>query len=159
MKGISWTDQRIEALTALYLRGLSCSQIAAEMKIGITRNAVIGKINRLGLTRPFHARPKKQSQPRPKRTRQRSNPYADRWSGAPKLLPVDTSELRRAEVIPRDLTLLELTEGDCRWPSAASPFSFCGHPKFQGSYCASHHFLSIGPGTYSERRATEVVVA
>ena len=51
-----WTPERIEQLRNGVSSGLSCSQIAAE--IGVTRNAVIGKIHRLGLApgRPTAAR-------------------------------------------------------------------------------------------------------
>jgi GcrA cell cycle regulator len=46
----TWTSERIELLKRCLQAGLSCSQIARE--IGVTRNAVIGKRNRLGLSRP-----------------------------------------------------------------------------------------------------------
>src|ERR1700730_13899541 len=45
----TWTPERIEQLRNYASSGLSSSQIAAE--IGVTRNAVIGKLNRLGLAR------------------------------------------------------------------------------------------------------------
>src|SRR5277367_4975507 len=44
----TWTAERIEQLRNFVVTGLTCSQIAAE--IGVTRNAVIGKIHRLGLS-------------------------------------------------------------------------------------------------------------
>ena len=47
---MSWTDERVELLRKLWLDGLSASQIAAELAHGITRNAVIGKVHRLGLS-------------------------------------------------------------------------------------------------------------
>ena len=46
---MSWTDERVEMLKKLWADGLSASQIAAELG-GITRNAVIGKVHRLGLS-------------------------------------------------------------------------------------------------------------
>src|SRR5205085_4411379 len=46
---VSWTDERIETLKKLWSEGLSASQIAAELG-GVTRNAVIGKVHRLGLS-------------------------------------------------------------------------------------------------------------
>jgi GcrA cell cycle regulator len=46
---MSWTDERVELLRKLWSDGLSASQIAAELG-GITRNAVIGKVHRLGLS-------------------------------------------------------------------------------------------------------------
>ena len=48
---MTWTDERVEQLKKLWSDGLSASQIAAELG-GITRNAVIGKVHRLGLVRP-----------------------------------------------------------------------------------------------------------
>jgi GcrA cell cycle regulator len=47
---MSWTDERVELLRKLWNQGLSASQIAAELNHGITRNAVIGKVHRLGLS-------------------------------------------------------------------------------------------------------------
>ena len=46
---MSWTDDRVEALSRLWLEGRSASQIAAALGGGLTRNAVIGKVHRLGL--------------------------------------------------------------------------------------------------------------
>ena len=46
---MSWTDDRIELLRKLWLDGLSASTIAREMGGAITRNAVIGKVHRMGL--------------------------------------------------------------------------------------------------------------
>ena len=48
-KDMSWTDERVELLKKLWSDGLSASQIATELG-GITRNAVIGKVHRLGLS-------------------------------------------------------------------------------------------------------------
>lgn len=46
---MSWTDERVEILQKLWAEGRSASQIAKEMG-GVTRNAVIGKVHRLGLS-------------------------------------------------------------------------------------------------------------
>ena len=46
---MTWTDERVELLKKLWADGLSASQIAGELG-GITRNAVIGKVHRLGLS-------------------------------------------------------------------------------------------------------------
>lgn len=46
-----WTEQRIADLKQFWGEGYSCSQIAAKMGCGITRNAVIGKVFRLDLER------------------------------------------------------------------------------------------------------------
>jgi len=47
--GLPWTDERVELLKKLWADGLSASQIAGQMG-GVTRNAVIGKVHRLGLS-------------------------------------------------------------------------------------------------------------
>ena len=46
---MSWTDERVELLTKMWGEGQSASQIAKELG-GVTRNAVIGKVHRLGLS-------------------------------------------------------------------------------------------------------------
>jgi len=46
---MSWTDERVTTLKKLWLDGLSASQIMRQLG-GVSRNAVIGKIHRLGLT-------------------------------------------------------------------------------------------------------------
>ena len=46
---MSWTDERVEVLKKLWAEGHSASQIAKQLG-GVTRNAVIGKVHRLGLS-------------------------------------------------------------------------------------------------------------
>jgi len=46
---MSWTDERVEKLKELWGEGMSASQIAKALG-GVTRNAVIGKVHRLGLS-------------------------------------------------------------------------------------------------------------
>jgi GcrA cell cycle regulator len=46
---MSWTDERVDLLSRLWLEGKSASQIAGLLSGGLTRNAVIGKVHRLGL--------------------------------------------------------------------------------------------------------------
>jgi len=65
---LSWTDERIDQLKAMWEKGLTASQIAEELG-GVSRNAVIGKAHRLGLqSRPSPVKaneaPKKPAAPR-----------------------------------------------------------------------------------------------
>jgi GcrA cell cycle regulator len=54
---MSWTDERIDRLKALWTQGMTASQIADELG-GVSRNAVIGKAHRLGLqSRPSPVKP------------------------------------------------------------------------------------------------------
>ncbi|MGR3571339.1 GcrA family cell cycle regulator [Brevirhabdus sp.] len=46
---MSWTEERVETLKTMWSEGKSASQIAKELG-GVTRNAVIGKVHRLGLS-------------------------------------------------------------------------------------------------------------
>jgi GcrA cell cycle regulator len=46
---MSWTDERVELLSQLWAEGRSASQISLALGAGLTRNAVIGKVHRLGL--------------------------------------------------------------------------------------------------------------
>lgn len=68
---MSWTDERVELLKKMWGEGQSASQIAKELG-GVTRNAVIGKVHRLGLSNratsasPAKSEPKEKPAPAPK---------------------------------------------------------------------------------------------
>src|SRR5258705_10145083 len=66
MTVLTWSDDRVEQLKKLWEAGLSANQIAAELG-GVTRNAVIGKVHRLGLSgrakRPATAAPRQRKAP------------------------------------------------------------------------------------------------
>ena len=73
---MAWTDERVELLKKLWSEGLSASQIAGRLG-GVTRNAVIGKVHRLGLS--GRATSSRSSVPRPRRN------HTPRQSRAPSL--------------------------------------------------------------------------
>lgn len=152
--------------------GASCSQIAAELGGDFTRNSVIGKLHRLNLSgrdKKVHTAPKLQRDrnrfvPRPGNvTPQRS--YVKDAPRPPNPAPhkrSETKQKRRAAVPDvleemRSLTLMELTQSDCRWPIGdprAESFRYCGNEKdFDHSYCAFHHKLSRSPSNNEERNA------
>lgn len=54
---MSWTDERVEVLKTMWGEGKSASQIAKDLG-GVTRNAVIGKVHRLGLSNRASTAPK-----------------------------------------------------------------------------------------------------
>ncbi|MCF3593117.1 GcrA cell cycle regulator [Rhodobacteraceae bacterium LMO-12] len=63
---MSWTDERVELLKKMWGEGQSASQIAKELG-GVTRNAVIGKVHRLGLSnRATGAKTEAKAKPSPK---------------------------------------------------------------------------------------------
>jgi GcrA cell cycle regulator len=60
---MSWTDERVEKLQQMWTDGQSAAQIAKALG-GVTRNAVIGKVHRLGLSnRSAPAKPISEAEP------------------------------------------------------------------------------------------------
>ena len=89
---MSWTDERVSTLKKLWLDGLSASQIAKQLG-GVTRNAVIGKVHRLGLS--GRAAPSQPSRPvfkapRPARPARSDRPLLGVGGPSPRLRPVRT---------------------------------------------------------------------
>lgn len=85
---MGWTDERVELLKKLWQDGLSASQIAKQLG-GVTRNAVIGKVHRLGLS--GRAAPSKPARPvfkAPRPARQAAAPAATKISVPPGILMV-----------------------------------------------------------------------
>jgi GcrA cell cycle regulator len=155
---MSWTDERVELLRRLWLEGLSASRIAAELSDGITRNAVIGKVHRLGLSGRVKAPSTTASVPREREARPAApKPIMTAVHGnlALKPMPVQAVVTKSAEdvVIPfaENVTIMELREAMCRWPvgDPSSPdFRFCGGKRNGGSdgpYCAHHAKIAYQP--------------
>ncbi len=61
---MSWTDERVETLKRMWGEGQSASQIAKELG-GVTRNAVIGKVHRLGLSNRVGGKEEEEEAPAP----------------------------------------------------------------------------------------------
>ena len=149
----TWTAERIEQLRHCVVTGLTCSEIAAE--IGVSRNAVIGKIHRLGLSsgRPAGAQAR-DCPPRARRPRASTQRRMLQLAYAQKMP-------RGGEPIVFDATvasaqpcsLVELAERKCRWPlgdPVKSDFAFCGNEAVGGfAYCIGHPRMAYRS---SERR-------
>lgn len=135
----TWTAERVEQLKAGVNAGLSCSQIACD--IGVSRNAVIGKLNRLGLARGRTAavrRTERASAPRPRHPAiitQRQMLRAVYAEAPPVAQEASVVSMARC-------SLLELGQKTCRWPISepdAADFAFCGNTAAAGlPYCAGH---------------------
>jgi GcrA cell cycle regulator len=153
---MSWTDERVELLKKLWSDGLSASQIAAELG-GITRNAVIGKVHRLGLS--GRAKPSS-SVPRTRKSRPshllRVGRPATRGNTALARLPIyelepeaEPEPLENIIPIGQRCQLLQLSDATCRWPigDPGSPdFFFCGgKPVSELPYCAYHARIAYQP--------------
>lgn len=141
-----WTDERVAMLKKLWQDGLSASQIAAELG-GVTRNAVIGKVHRLGLSG--------RGQPTSsiKRQRRTHGQAARRSRQAVTVgnLALNVDAIAEAEFRPRRnvvvpiakrLTIYALTEHTCKWPigdPGGEDFHFCGNDSLEGvPYCDYH---------------------
>jgi GcrA cell cycle regulator len=149
----TWSEHRIEQLKRCFQAGLTSSQIARE--IGVTRNAVIGKLSRLGLSRPRNVAT---SQLELRRGAKLMRPRRARLNlvGQNDVLMTAFSALApQAEDIAvpaggRGVTLLELSHGKCRWPidrPDADDVYFCGSEPVAGlPYCAAHARIAYRPG-------------
>ncbi len=158
---MSWTDERVELLKKLWSDGLSASQIAAELG-GITRNAVIGKVHRLGLS--GRAKSTSSASPRPRKPRAPSHmlrigraairgntalahAYELEVEAEPELLEIPQEQRK---------TLLQLNEHTCRWPvgdPGAADFFFCGgETANELPYCSYHSRVAYQPAADRRRQ-------
>lgn len=142
--GTAWSDERIEQLKALYAQGVPFSEIGAEL--GISRNACIGKAHRLGLGGSNVGRKPGSTSKVGGRTgigavvqkinATRKSPFRP----GPKIKAEPFVCAPVVNLEPLNISIYELTEISCRYPSAEAPFTFCGLPQRVGSsYCAKHH--------------------
>lgn len=158
---MSWTDERVEILRKLWAEGLSASQIANRLG-GVTRNAVIGKVHRLGLSGRTTTSRVKTPRPR-RRTAQRNGGggqtfrthgnvalkayYEADPDAEAQPAPATVEEL----VIPvaERASILSLKESMCRWPigdPGEEDFHFCGRNSDQGNpYCEFHAQVAYQP--------------
>lgn len=108
---MSWTDERVEKLKELWTEGMSASQIAKVLG-GVTRNAVIGKVHRLGLSNrgPGNGEEAKPADPAPKsKPAAKAAPAAEPAEAAPApepqaAAPVPAPAARRTAPVIRDAT-------------------------------------------------------
>lgn len=143
----TWTAERIALLKNRIDAGLSCAEIARD--IGVSRNAVIGKANRLGLFRFKRGtagqmeRTRIPKDMRPRIVTQHQIPRA-LWE-KPQFAFVEASEQSA-----KRCSLIELQHWHCRWPigdPAAEDFGFCGNKPINGlPYCPSHSRLAYRSG-------------
>ncbi len=153
-----WSEEHTKRAVELFRGGYTANEIAAI--IGCTRNAVIGKMTRLGEKSPnknylhrIHGERKAAPTPKPKAIARpnmqtinaraaRRNPIQPQGP----ILPVERHAPREyvASVVTRK-KLMELAQDDCRWPCGQpgeDGFFFCGHPSADMAanrpYCDLH---------------------
>ncbi|MGK7651807.1 GcrA family cell cycle regulator [Roseovarius sp. B08] len=107
---MSWSDERVELLKKMWSEGQSASQIAKELG-GVTRNAVIGKVHRLGLSNrsgsgngaaaseaPAKAKPATKAKPAAAKTKPAA-PKPEAKKPEPKEEPAPTAAASRVKAI------------------------------------------------------------
>ncbi len=168
---MSWTDERVETLKKLWQEGHSASQIAKALG-GVTRNAVIGKVHRLGLSgraapsqpaRPLYkpARP-----PRPAAQPAHTPHVSHAAPAAPQRVtppvvarpPVISQPVVPYVESPGTATVLTLGAKMCKWPigdPSSDSFSFCGRRADDGTpYCVEHGRVAYQPSQKAKKRDT-----
>jgi GcrA cell cycle regulator len=160
---MTWTPERVDLLKTLWDKGLSASQVAKQLG-GVTRNAVIGKINRMGLSgRAKPSKPKRlPAAPKPRhnnfvainRERHQAKAFprkvppvvfanpGTKLSTVPKEPFQGVDRARAFEPLegsnPRPWT--EREWGECAWPvdGGADVQLSCCEPGFAKGWCKSH---------------------
>lgn len=144
---MGWTDERVELLKKLWQDGLSASQIAKQLG-GVTRNAVIGKVHRLGLSgRAAPSKPQRTvfKAPRPARPAAMVVTAPRRMSDSS---PTPPTPVRYIDERPGTATVLTLGAHMCKWPigdPALDSFTFCGRRSDEGPYCHEHAEVAYQP--------------
>lgn len=149
-----WSDARVELLAKLWAEGRSGSQIAGRLG-GVTRNAVIGKVHRLGLVDRANPRSNHTGLGVVRKRKSRAPSDASRLNFARQrpASPLRQVLLDRSPIPPPATTdipkvsFLELEPTKhCRWPCIDDPAKvrvqdpqFCGDPRVEGQpYCRDH---------------------
>jgi GcrA cell cycle regulator len=135
MSAEEWTPDRIKVLIALWEEGLPTSEIGRRM--GVTKNAVVGKVHRLGLKQrqsPIRQSSTTGIQPKKVKPAAANAPQADALAHAVvNATPIPLGEMVRLE---------ELTSSMCCWPEGepgTETFHFCGQPSVaEKPYCEAH---------------------
>jgi len=164
----AWNDERVEVLKKLWSEGLSASQIAARLG-GVTRNAVIGKVHRLGLSgrattsrmKSHRPRARMANAKRPMKPRTAFGNPAVRALYHPEAEPYVSPVEELVIPLAERKTIQTLTECTCRWPIGdpqMADFHFCGKNKVPGlPYCEFHARRAFQP-PQPRRREREIVI-
>jgi GcrA cell cycle regulator len=141
MPAATWTEDRVRTLSTLWSAGLSAAAVAKRLGGEVTRNAVIGKLHRLGL-----AGRERPSAPKIVRSRPPAAPAASaRAAGMPSRAPASPCMIAAAPDEMGLATLLSVRAGQCRWPLGdpnADTFRLCGRPACRGAFCGAHGALA-----------------
>ena len=145
-----WTDEQVERLKQLWLEGLSASQVAKRLG-GVTRNSVIGKVYRLGLSRKTLASRTDEASQSEVGVALEASRLSSGSQGQNGVCGEDASRPQSGSATASNghIDLLNLNERTCRWPigEPCKPgFCFCGKtPKPGSPYCEYHTGIAYQP--------------
>ncbi|MCJ2014438.1 GcrA family cell cycle regulator [Methylobacterium sp. J-076] len=167
--GLSWTEERVALLRRLWEDGQSASKIAAQLG-GVTRNAVIGKVHRLGLSgrvksgedapvaiiKPVEVEKVAVAAAAPEPTVVVAHRPAPEFPQAPAPMPVAVAASEPVAIpTSQRVTIMDLRESMCRWPlgdPTTPEFRFCGARSITGlPYCTHHAEIAYQPATERKR--------
>lgn len=159
----SWTAEASESLAQLWESSLSASEIG--VILGVSKNAVIGKVRRLGLVpRPIGCNPLTREE---KRTAIARAKAGESFAQIARDLGRHASAISKAAqapepILPHDLpgkSLIALGSKECRYivfGDTSLTYRFCGTPALaHSSYCEQHHKACWNPAP--KRKRTEPV--
>ncbi|GJD34719.1 GcrA family cell cycle regulator [Methylobacterium aerolatum] len=165
--GLSWTDERVALLRRLWEDGQSASKIAAQLG-GVTRNAVIGKVHRLGLggrvkgaevdaasaVKPAEVEKPVAAAPIPELVVAETHRPAPEFPTA--AVPARPAATEAAAIpVSQRVTIMDLRESMCRWPlgdPTTPEFRFCGARSITGlPYCTHHAEIAYQPAAERKR--------
>ncbi|KRA00257.1 hypothetical protein ASD64_01400 [Mesorhizobium sp. Root157] len=177
------TQERIEAIKAAWQPGMSAQQIASAVPCVVSRNAIIGMLDRHGDKMPgVRLRAVgdngqvKGGEKKPRKSRAKPASELRRPRSAPRIavvspsilfdhapsIPLPEPEYVHGERLTVGRPIRMLGHGECRWAvndaEKGDMHLFCGAPA-DGPWCECHRLRSISRGTESERAASRVLLA
>lgn len=151
---MGWTEERVSTLKKLFIDGLSASQIARELG-SVSRNAVIGKVHRLGLAgRATPSQPRQGAYRPPRAPRPVSAVPATPKTSDGAVLDVSKSREPQPRIFreegPGSATIHTLDVRMCKWPigdPASDSFTYCGKRTTDRkvSFCLDHARVAYQP--------------
>ncbi len=153
---VTWTNKRNDRLKELWESGkYTASQtaeiLAVEFECKVTRNVVIGKVNRMKLKKQPRGK-KPSGKPRAPKTKKAGPAKLLSWRPLlPESIPGDIGMLK-GDVWkpvpgsePKPLIVVSIAD-TCRWPiGEEGPYLFCGNPIHKGQFCQHHHAIAYRP--------------
>lgn len=159
---VDWSDEEIATIKRKFHDGSTSGEIARAL--GRSRNSIIGKLTRLGLSRgkTFASSTRRTSK---KREASGKSSRSHKAKPATQVFPS-----RRAPLLPpqpiddaaqvaHGISIFDIGHEQCRWPlnetSPIKDFRFCGLKTFSGCYCLSHYVRAVPSNRQMTAEAAE----